>query len=227
MTSPKTREPQYQACLDLLERQGVSAFGVMSNTVWHEDPKRIGFLLSRYKFVAKLFTGLNSALEVGCADAFGTRVVRQAVPQVTAVDFDPLFIKNAKENMDAQWPLDLRVHDILERPVDGQFEGAYSIDVIEHIPAKDEDRYLSNIVTSLIQPGILIIGTPSIQSQAYASSQSKEGHINCKDADQLRALLYRYFHIVFLFSMNDEVVHTGYYPMAQYLMAVCCAKKTI
>lgn len=24
----------------------------------------------------------------------------------------------------------------------------------------------------------------------------------------------------FLFSMNDEVVHTGYYPMAHYLIAV-------
>lgn len=225
MPSPKTREPQYQACLDLLDRQGVANFGVMSNTVWHDDPKRIGFLLSRYKFVAKLFTGLNRVLEVGCADAFGTRVVRQAVPHVTAVDFDPLFIQNAQENMDPQWSLDLRVHDILAGPVDGQFDGAYSIDVLEHIPAIDEGRYLEHISASLTPPGVCIIGTPSIQSQAYASSQSKEGHVNCKDADQLRALIKRYFHFVFIFSMNDEVVHTGYYPMAQYLMALCCAKK--
>lgn len=27
-------------------------------------------------------------------------------------------------------------------------------------------------------------------------------------------------HIGFLVSMNDEVVHTGYYPMAHYLLAV-------
>jgi hypothetical protein len=25
--------------------------------------------------------------------------------------------------------------------------------------------------------------------------------------------------------MNDEVVHTGFYPMAHYLIAVCCGKK--
>jgi hypothetical protein len=24
-----------------------------------------------------------------------------------------------------------------------------------------------------------------------------------------------------VFSMNDEVVHTGFYPMAHYLLAVC------
>jgi hypothetical protein len=30
---------------------------------------------------------------------------------------------------------------------------------------------------------------------------------------------------VFLFSMNDEVVHTGFYPMAHYLFAVCADRK--
>ncbi len=29
------------------------------------------------------------------------------------------------------------------------------------------------------------------------------------------------FHAVFMFSMNDEVVHTGYYKMAHYILAVC------
>ncbi len=47
--------------------------------------------------------------------------------------------------------------------------------------------------------------------------QSKEGHINCKSGNDLK----RFFHNVFLFSMNDEMVHTGFSPMAQYLLAVC------
>jgi len=34
-----------------------------------------------------------------------------------------------------------------------------------------------------------------------------------------------YFHTVLMFSMNDEVVHTGYHKMAQYLFAVCCDQK--
>jgi hypothetical protein len=25
--------------------------------------------------------------------------------------------------------------------------------------------------------------------------------------------------------MNDETVHTGFYPMAHYLIALCCGKK--
>ena len=34
-----------------------------------------------------------------------------------------------------------------------------------------------------------------------------------------------FFKHVFLFSMNDEVVHTGFEKMAHYLFVVCCAKK--
>jgi nucleoside-diphosphate-sugar epimerase len=39
-----------------------------------------------------------------------------------------------------------------------------------------------------------IIGTPSLESQAYASKARKEGHVNCKSAPQLMALVQRYFH---------------------------------
>ena len=31
----------------------------------------------------------------------------------------------------------------------------------------------------------------------------------------------KFFHTVFMFSMNDEVVHTGYHKMAHYILAVC------
>ena len=30
----------------------------------------------------------------------------------------------------------------------------------------------------------------------------------------------KFFHNVFIFSMNDEVIHTGFYPMAHYLWAI-------
>jgi hypothetical protein len=80
-------------------------------------------------------------------------------------------------------------------------------------------------VASLNDHGTLILGMPSLQSQPYASPLSKAGHVNCKDASDFRALMMEYFHHVFVFSMNDEVVHTGFSPMANYLIAVCCEQK--
>jgi len=219
----QTREAQYQVLLELAEKNGLEQLGLMSSQVWHDDPRRLLFVLARYKFVAKMFSGMNHVLEVGCADAFGTRVVRQEVKALTAVDFDPIFVEHTKQRMNPRWEFECLVHDMMASPLSRGFDGIYAVDVIEHIPpGEPERRFVQNIVGSLNANGVCLLGSPSIHSQAYASPQSKEGHVNCKDAPGLKALMNEFFHNVFIFSMNDEVVHTGFYPMAHYLWALCC-----
>lgn len=221
----RTVEPQYERCLEVSEQSGRTQLGLMSNQVWHDDPRRLTFVLARYKFVSKMLSGMARVLEVGCADAFATRIVSQEVGGVTAVDFDPVFIEDVKARMDRRWPIDARVHDMLQGPVGGVFDAAYAVDVLEHIPADNEALFIGNIVSSLTDSGVLIVGIPSLQSQAYASPPSKAGHVNCKDAPGLRATMSRHFRNVFIFSMNDEVVHTGFYPMAHYLFALGCGPR--
>jgi 2-polyprenyl-3-methyl-5-hydroxy-6-metoxy-1,4-benzoquinol methylase len=223
--STHTKEPQYDRCLELAEQRR-TAFGLMSNQVWHDDPRRLGFVLARYKFVAKMFSGLDHVLEVGCADAFGTRVVRQEVRALTATDFDPVFVEDVNRRQDPAWPFECFTHDMLSGPVPGSFDGVYAVDVIEHIHAEDEQRFVGNMVKSLGPHGVCILGSPSLESQTYASPGSKAGHVNCKSGDDFRRLMARYFHNVFLFSMNDEVVHTGYHKMAHYLFAIGSDRRT-
>jgi hypothetical protein len=71
--------------------------------------------------------------------------------------------------------------------------------------------------------GCLIVGMPSLESQTYATADKNE-HINCKNGDELKQLLKIYFKNVFLFSMNDEVVHTGFSKMAHYNICLCVGK---
>lgn len=224
-TPPKTKEPQYSMLYDTIEKHGITKFGVMINESWNEDPRRTLFTLARYKFVAKMLTGRSKVLEIGCADAFGTRLVQQTVEQVTAVDLDPVFIEDVHARMDPLWPMEAFVHDMLEGPVPGRYDAIYSLDVLEHIVPENEAVFLEHAVASLDEHGTMIIGMPSLESQTYAGPQSRLGHVNCKSGKDLKALLERYFHNVFVFSMNDEIVHTGFYPMAHYLMALCCGKK--
>jgi cyclopropane fatty-acyl-phospholipid synthase-like methyltransferase len=225
MTLPPTREPQYALLLDVKEKHGVSRLGLMVNESWNQDPKRTLFTLARYKFVARMLAGDRHVLEVGCADAFGTRIVQQAVKKVTAVDFDPLFVADACERMNPHWLMEIRVHDMLEGPVPGTFDAAYALDVLEHISPADEPRFIANTIASLTPQGIAIFGMPSLESQRHASPQSKAGHVNCKGGEEFKRGLERYFHSVFMFSMNDEVVHTGFYPMAHYLLGVACHRR--
>ncbi|MDF1756999.1 MAG: methyltransferase domain-containing protein [Legionellaceae bacterium] len=204
---------------------GIQSFGLMSNFAWYDDPRRMAFHFARYKFVSKMLSGKENVLEVGCADAFGTRVVVQEVKNLTAIDIEPAFIQDVNERMCDKWHFNTQVHDVLEAPIQGRFDGAYSLDVLEHISSEHEDEFIKNICLSLTEDGVLIIGMPSLESQQYASPTSKEGHINCKSGSDLKVFLEKYFNNVFLFSMNDEVVHTGYSKMAHYLIGVCCMKK--
>jgi 2-polyprenyl-3-methyl-5-hydroxy-6-metoxy-1,4-benzoquinol methylase len=166
----ETKEPQYKLMFDIIEKHGVSSLGLMVNWSWNEDPKRMLFGLSRYKFVAKMLAGKKSVLEVGCADAFFTRLVQQEVGYVTAVDFDPIFIEDSKKRMNPHWPMDCFVHDMLDGPVPGSFDAIYSLDVLEHISPDSESDFLQNMFASLNKNGVVIIGTPSLDGASLCLS---------------------------------------------------------
>ena len=86
----RTKEPQYELLYSVKEKHGITKLGLMVNESWNQDPKRTLFTLSRYKFVSRMLQGRANVLEVGCADAFGTRLVRQEVQRLTATDFEAL-----------------------------------------------------------------------------------------------------------------------------------------
>jgi 2-polyprenyl-3-methyl-5-hydroxy-6-metoxy-1,4-benzoquinol methylase len=222
----ETREPQYQAHIALRDTKGLTRLGLRANAAWHDDPRRLGIVLARYKFVAKMLSGKKRVLEVGCGDAWASRVVKQEVETLVGIDIDREFVEDAVAGMEDRWRFECRVQNMLDGPVTPPFDAAYALDVLEHIQARDEERFLANLAGSLAAPGVAIVGLPSLESQPYASPLSKEGHVNCKSAPDLKRLMLRHFHEVFIFSMNDEVVHTGFYPLAHYLFALCVGKRS-
>jgi SAM-dependent methyltransferase len=221
----QTRDPVNQPGLEVSLRIGETRLGLLKNWEWYDDPRRLVFSMARYKFVAKMFAGRASVLEVGCGDAFCAPIVAQAVEKLTAVDFDEAYIADARARMRDRWRFEALVCDITKSPLPGRHDGIYALDVLEHVPREEEDRLMRRIVDALLPNGAVIIGMPSLESQAYASPPSKAGHVNCKTEPELRALMQRHFDNVFLFAMNDEVVHTGFGPMAHYRLALACGPR--
>jgi 2-polyprenyl-3-methyl-5-hydroxy-6-metoxy-1,4-benzoquinol methylase len=221
-----TKDPVNQHGYDVQRRIGPTRLGVLKNWEWHDDPRRFLFSMARYKFVSKMFSGRHNVLELGCGDAFNAPIVLQTVKKLTVADFDPVFIEDARNRMREPWIFEAKVLDLLKDPIDGQYDAIYSLDVLEHIPQEREREVLAKICGALEPQGAVIIGMPSLESQVYASAPSRAGHINCKTMPDLNALLGDFFHNVFMFSMNDEVVHTGYHKMAHYLFGLCTGKKT-
>lgn len=206
--------------------------GPVNRATLRRDPRHLGFTLARYKFVAKMLSGLEHVCEIGCHEGTGSLVVAQGVGHLTAVDVLADVIEFCRAEYDRfDLNIDFQACDVLDGiPAsgrgDGRYDAVYLLDVLEHVDPAQEDAFMSSIVASLDPDnGVAIIGIPSLESQAYASPVSAAQHINCKSQDGLRQVAERYFTRVFMFGMNDEVLHTGFGPMCHYLLALCVAPR--
>ncbi|NQV49892.1 MAG: methyltransferase domain-containing protein [Candidatus Marinimicrobia bacterium] len=218
MNENKAKEKQNQVQFDNYKSKP-AVLGPYTTHIWNHDPRHLGFLLSRYKFVAKMLEGHESVVEIGVGDGFGVPVVAQTVGHIHGVDWEPLLIEDNLERY-ADLAFSMECLDITKEHPNAVFTAAYSLDVIEHIPTEREHLYFENICKCLHEDGVFIMGTPNITANQYASAGSKEGHVNLLSHSRMRELLSKYFKNVFMFSMNDEVIHTGYGPMSHYLMGV-------
>mgnify|MGYP001583951442 CR=1 FL=1 len=229
MTTPSAKttvEPQYQIQLDTLAELGPVQLGPTASHLWRSDPRHLGFLLARYKFCAKMLAGKSSVLEVGCGDGVGMRVVMQEVGAIHGVDIDPSFVEWATAHARHEGlRCTFSTLDITREAPVGPYDAVYSLDLIEHIPKEQEQTYVRNLAGALKPDGVCIVGTPNVTASAHASRWSVEGHINLQSAESLKKLLLGHFQNVFLFSMNDEVVHSGFYAMAHYLFALAVGRK--
>lgn len=190
------------------------------------DFKHFFISLSRYKFAGKLLEGKQSMLEVGCNTGFKTMMFSQFVEYVTGLDYEEHAITFANENY-ASEKRSYQCADFLHmEPLEAKVDAVVSLDVIEHIEQENENRFMEAIVSNLDREGVCIIGTPNVTAAEYQSEISRIGHINMYDYKRLKNLVGQYFSNVFMFGMNDEVVHTGFLPMAHYLFAVGIGKQS-
>lgn len=227
------------------EKAGRESLGPLASATYRSNPKNLLFILSRYKFCAKMLEGKKHVLEVGCGDAIGVPIMLQGVDRITCVDMNKRIIEDDIRRFSNVKNVSfvcttIGSSDLLEQinfkeaesggessnassqpsPATILFDGAIACDVIEHIPQEHEEKFIEEIAKTLVPSGVCILGTPNITAFEYANEINKKEHINLQSHESLKKLCSKFFENVFLFSMNDEVVHTGFYPMAHYLWAV-------
>ena len=100
-------------------------------------------------------------------------------------------------------------------------QGSYeaTVDGVAAVVRELEAKVGARCRVGVGHPGAISPATGLIKN---ANSTRLNGHPLDRD---LKRTLERHFHTVFVFSMNDEVVHTGFYPMANYLLGVACHRK--
>ena len=188
------------------------------------DPKHLMFTLSRYKFAAKMLQDKKKIIDVGCGEGIGCLMLKaETQAKIIGVDFDSEQISYANENIKPLGRIEFICQDLINERINiDQVDGLVSIDVLEHIHHDEEEKFFTNALSCLTDNAVAVFGTPTVYSQEYMSERSKLGHINLFDEERLRSILLKHFSYVFVFSMNDEMVHTGFPKMAHYFMALCC-----
>lgn len=201
-------------------------FGAPSSYSLVHDAKHLGFVLARYKFCAKMLAGKKSVMEFGSGDGIGLPIIAQAVSRVHCVDWDERHIESIGRRL-LPYLNNVSLHhlDLNKQAPDFKVDAVFSIDVIEHLDPRKEKRFMENVLSALPNDGVMITGTPNLTASSYASPCSAVQHINLKSHDSLRKLMEKYFRNVFMFGMNDEVLHTGYGPMCHYLFSVAVGKR--
>lgn len=204
--------------------KGQANLGLTYSYLILNSPRTMLFTYSRYKFAARLLgeEPKRSVLELGCCEGVGTLTLSEKGHNVTAIDFDEESIRWAQKNLNGK-NIEFICDDFLGKKY-GEYDAAISLDVIEHIYKRDETKFFRTLTENLKEDGFCVIGTPNVSTEKYSSKTSKAGHVNLYSPERLRDTAREHFKNVFMFGMNDEVVHTGFYPMCQYIICLGCGK---
>jgi 2-polyprenyl-3-methyl-5-hydroxy-6-metoxy-1,4-benzoquinol methylase len=186
----------------------------------HRTPRRMLYVLSYYKFAAKMIGEGKRVLDIGCNEGLGSWLIAKECGFCKGVDFDEEAIGVAQKNYnDPSIAFEyLDFFNLSEQ----KWDAALSFDVIGHIYPEQAPFFIRKMADSLTEEGIALIGTPSAISHTFASPLTKKGHVNVYTHERLQSELSHAFDYVFLFAANDEVVHTGYLPLAHTFIALCC-----
>ncbi len=217
----KSTKELYRESTDYQFEQPELSLGPWTSYSLVNDAKHMCFVLSRYKFCAKMLEGKKAVMEIGLGDGFGLPIIAQAVEHVYAVDWDKRLLEGNARRLAHLKNVTYFHVDLNDTPPPNILvDAAFMIDVIEHVEPAKEAAFMENIVRCLRPNGVLITGTPNITARQYATQGSDISHVNLKSMKTLRELTECYFENIFMFGMNDEVVHTGYASMCHYIWSI-------
>jgi 2-polyprenyl-3-methyl-5-hydroxy-6-metoxy-1,4-benzoquinol methylase len=172
---------------------------------WEAEKKGGAFVslahLHRYEWVSGLVKG-KRCLDAGCGSGYGTHyLATHGAGETVGVDISAKAIKFAGRRYGDEG-LDFLCMDVREMDFeDDEFDAAVSFDVMEHIDAAGQERFLREI-TRVVQPGgMAVIGCPN----ALLSLGRNPFHLHELSPVGFEEILGRHFGDITVFGQSVTI----------------------
>lgn len=181
------------------------------------NPLMVAIKFARYKFIAKLLQKEDRVLEIGCNDGVSSNFFSQYCKSVDAIDLDDKAVKEASDNFPH---INFKCVNALTYNFEKKYDVIIMLDFIEHFTKDDGEKLLEKYSQLLSNRGMIMVGTPSKYFEEYRAEHNKLHHLHEYYPEELEELMYKYFNRTMMFSMNDEVVHTGNLKLAWFIYSI-------
>jgi SAM-dependent methyltransferase len=171
--------------------------------------------LARYRWAVPRVVGLK-VLDAGCGEGYGADLLATVARYVTAVDYDPIAIEEARKKY-ARPNLEFQVMDCqsLAFP-NGSFDAVVSFEVIEHL--RDVLGFLQAVYRILRPGGILLLSTPNAEIEELHNRSSAQQrvayHVSPMTARVLSTRLRQVFGSASLFGQRPR--GGGFYNLLKW-----------
>jgi len=145
----------------------------------------------RYEFAKKYCAG-KSVLDVACGAGYGSALLAEFAKSVVGADLDEGAINFARSSYKRS-NLVYRIEDAQALSFESaSFDTVVSFETIEHL--SDIPRYLNEVQRVLKLGGIYVVSTPKVRR---TTTRPKNPHHTVEfSAEDFRALLRKYFHVI-------------------------------
>ncbi len=150
-----------------------------------------------YNFCRK-YVAHRRVLDAGCGTGAGAFLLSKIAKKVVAIDTDHDAIDYSRQKYRRR-NLTYKNISILDVQVKNKFDIIVSLQVIEHM--EQVETYLTKIKEPLKPTGTAIFSTPNFLTQSYNENPY---HVHEYTAEELLALLKRYFQTVNLYGLHGD-----------------------
>ncbi len=175
-------------------------------------------LFESYHFARQQFGGQDHVLDIACGDGYGCRILAEQAGQVLGVDINqPLIAANQQKNAAANISYDVGDCFALSLP-DGAVTGATAMELIEHLPVDQVDRFVKEVRRVVAPGGRFICSTPQ---NSHGDIPVVPWHVKEYSVAELRAILERHFSSVKILSSKSGGRLSEDCDSGQKMVALC------